>query len=271
MPSHPGANAFGDLLREHRTHAGISQEVLAERARISVAAVGALERGIRRAPYRSTVALLAKALDLSEDETFALAAARDGARAHPPKTEADEHVTQPRTSFVGRDPDIAQIIKLFAKSRLVTIAGFGGIGKTRAALEVLQRVVPAQWPDAWFVDLAPLTDSAFIPAKIASSVRPVFSESATTIADVARVLASRHTLIVLDNCEHLVAEVSAAVDVLLSLCPRVTILATSREPLNIAGEFVYRLPALSLADDAVQLFVQRAEAADPSIVFDEAN
>jgi transcriptional regulator with XRE-family HTH domain len=165
--SAPGASAFGDLLREYRTRAGISQELLAERARISTAAVGALERGIRRTPYRSTVSLLAKALGLSEEDARALAAARDGARVQPATPDVFEYVPQPRTSFVGRDSDVAHIIKLFSKSRLVTITGFGGIGKTRAALEVLNRVVPDPWPDAWFVDLAPLTDGAFIAARIA--------------------------------------------------------------------------------------------------------
>jgi predicted ATPase/DNA-binding XRE family transcriptional regulator len=281
--SAPGASAFGDLLREYRTRAGISQELLAERARISTAAVGALERGIRRTPYRSTVSLLAKALGLSEEDARALAAARDGARVQPATPDVFEYVPQPRTSFVGRDSDVAHIIKLFSKSRLVTITGFGGIGKTRAALEVLNRVVPDPWPDAWFVDLAPLTDGAFIAARIASSIRPPLSEGAASMADLARALASRRMLLVFDNCEHLVAEVSQAVDTLLELCPHVTILATSREPLNIAGEYVYRLPPLRLPENAtkrvddahayaaVELFVQRAEAADPSAVFDAEN
>jgi transcriptional regulator with XRE-family HTH domain len=132
-----GAMALGDLLREYRTRAGISQELLGERARISTAAVGALERGIRRTPYRSTVSLLAKALGLDEADTHALVAARDGGRVQPATPDVFEYVRQPRTSFVGRDSDVAHIIKLFSKSRLVTITGFGGIGKTRAALEVL--------------------------------------------------------------------------------------------------------------------------------------
>lgn len=281
--SAPSAMAFGDLLREYRTRAGISQEQLAERARISTAAVGALERGIRRTPYRSTVSLLAKALGLSEEDARALAAAREGGRVHPTKTDHFEHVQQPRTSFVGRDPDVAHIIKLFMKSRLVTVTGFGGIGKTRAALEILSRVVPAPWPEAWFVDLAPLTDGAFIPTKIASTIRPPPTKGAATMPDLARAIATRRMLLVFDNCEHLVTEVSQAADTILALCPQITILATSREPLNIAGEYVYRLPPLSLPEhvhepltdagaySAVHLFVQRAEAADPSAVFDAAS
>ena len=279
----PGAMAFGDLLREYRTRAGISQEQLAERARVSAAAVGALERGIRRTPYRSTVSLLATALGLDEEDASALAAARDGGRVHATKTDHFEHIQQPRTSFIGRDPDVAHIIKLFTKSRLVTVTGFGGIGKTRAALEVLNRVVPAPWPETCFVDLAPLTDGEYIAAKIASTVRPPLTEGTETIADLAQALARRRMLLVFDNCEHLIAQVSQAADTILALCPQITILATSREPLNIAGEFVYRLPPLlrpenaaERLDDAhaypaVDLFVQRAEAADPSAVFDAAS
>ena len=279
----PGVIAFGDLLREYRTRAAVSQELLAERAGISAAAVGALERGVRRTPYRSTVSLLAKGLGLSGEDASALEAARRAGRVYPTKSDGFQLVPQPRTSFVGRDPDVAHIIKLFAKSRLVTVTGFGGIGKTRAALEVLNRVVPAPWTEAWFVDLAPLTDGAFIASKMASTIRPPLPEGAETISDLAGALAKRRMLLVFDNCEHLVAEVSGAADTILALCPQITILATSREPLNIAGEFVYRLPPLPLPENAperlddaceypaVDLFLQRAEAADPRAVFDGAS
>lgn len=226
----PGGMAFGDLLREYRTRAGISQEQLAERARISAAAVGALERGIRRTPYRSTVSLLATALGLSEEDAIALAAARDGGRVHAAKTDHFEHIQQPRTSFIGRDPDVVHIIKLFTKSRLVTVTGFGGIGKTRAALEVLNRVVPAPWPETCFVDLAPLTDGAYIAAKIASTVRPPLTEGTETIADLAQALARRRMLLVFDNCEHLIAEVSQAADAIWRCAPRLrsSLLVASR-------------------------------------------
>lgn len=251
---------FGYLLREYRVRAGLSQEELAEKARISAAAVGALERGIRRAPYGSTVALLAKALALDSDEIAALEAARRRARTNSAEVRQREPLTLYRTSFVGREADTSQIVKLLARSRLVTVTGPGGIGKTRCATESAARVTACTWDEQWFVDLAPLTDGAYIAAKIAATIQPPLAIRSESTADFAKALGKRRTLLILDNSEHLVADVATLVDTILELCPYVTVLNTSRERLNISGEFVYPLPPLS-EHDAEELFVQRAEAA----------
>ena len=280
MPREPGAAPFGDLLREYRVRAGLSQEELAERAQLSLAAVGALERGIRHTPYRSTVTLLAKALRLSEEDSASLELVRKSGHDHSTKTDIFSHLHTPRTSFVGRDTDIAQLVKLLGKSRLVTVTGSGGIGKTRVAIEALRCLASPPWDEAWFVDLAPLTDGGFISTKIASSIQPPLTDRGETLAALVSALAKRHMLLIFDNCEHIVTEAAHAADTILEMCPRIAILATSREPLNIAGEFVYRLPSLSLPErapkrldragaySAVDLFVQRAEAADPRAKFD---
>ncbi len=279
----PEGTPFGHLLREYRIRAGLSQEHLAEQAKISTAAVGALERGVRRSPYRSTVSLLARALRLTAEECAALEAARRGDKSQPAKSSVAGHFHGARTSFIGRDADVARIVKLLGKSRLVTVTGAGGVGKTRAEVAAARYFVDFARMEAAFVDLSPLTDGAFIPASIASALAPPLTDPVDTIAGLASALNDRRALLIFDNCEHTIAEAAAAVDVILDRCPQIAILATSRERLNIAGEFVYALPALSLPESvpngveeaqsyaAIDLFVQRAEAADPHFVFDAEN
>jgi predicted ATPase len=258
---------FGELLRQFRTRAGLSQSDLAEKARISEAAVGALERGDRKAPYPSTVALLVKGLGLNSEERAALEGARASVRYRSRESVVPNNIQAERTSFVGREGDVAKILELLASSRLVTVTGSGGIGKTRVVLEAARQVLGNPWNEVWFVDLAPLVDGDYISAKIASAIRPPLTERAETIASLASAIAQRQMLLILDNCEHLVAKAAEATDVVLGGCPRISILATSRERLNVAGEFVYRLP--SLADEpAADLFVQRAEAADVRMLLD---
>ena len=275
--------SFGELLRAYRLRARLSQELLAERAQISADAVSALERGARRAPYRSTVALLSKALGLDAHDSDALEVARRGVRRQPARDDAASHLPVERTSFVGREGDIANIVQILGRSRLLTLTGSGGVGKTRAALESARRIGNGSWDEIWFVDLAPLSEGAPIASKIAMTIQPNLADQADTISGLAAALAKRRMLLILDNCEHIVAAAADAVSILLDGCPQLAILATSRETLNISGEFVYRLPPLSLPDalpvgleeaqaySAVDLFVQRAELADTRISFSAEN
>ena len=275
--------SFGELLRAYRLRARLSQELLAERAQISADAVSALERGARRAPYRSTVALLSKALGLDAHDSDALEVARRGVRRQPARDDAASHLPVERTSFVGREGDIANIVQILGRSRLLTLTGSGGVGKTRAALESARRIGNGSWDEIWFVDLAPLSEGAPIASKIAMTIQPNLADQADTISGLAAALAKRRMLLILDNCEHIVAAAADAVSILLDGCPKLAILATSRETLNISGEFVYRLPPLSLPDalpvgleeaqaySAVDLFVQRAELADTRISFSAEN
>lgn len=259
--------SFGDLLREFRVRAGLSQGDLAEKADVSEAAIGALERGVRKAPHRTTVALLAKALAVSAEESDALELARLAARK--PASNAVAHNILPeRTSFIGREADVADVGNLLGRARLVTITGSGGIGKTRLALEVGRNVLRNPWSEVWFVDLSPLSDGNSIAARIASSVQPALREC-DNIASLASRLEQRQMLLILDNCEHVIDQSAKAADIILARCTHIVVLATSRERLNVAGEFVYRLPALS-AERAADLFVQRTEAADQHISFQPA-
>jgi predicted ATPase/class 3 adenylate cyclase/DNA-binding CsgD family transcriptional regulator len=188
------------------------------------------------------------------------------------------------STFVGRLDEIATVATLVRGNRLVTITGTGGAGKTRLSQQVAAEVSD-QFPDgAWWVELVatsaglevPLTIAAAIGGRIPSGVTPG-SALATTIAD-------RRMLLVLDNCEHVIADIARLVDELLRACPNLGVLATSRIGLDVPGELTWRIPALSLPPaetrfpigvlgqfDAVRLFVERAKRVRPNFVLDDAN
>ena len=280
---------FGELLRQYRTAAGFSQEHLAGEARISAESVGALERGTRRAPDRDTVALLASALGLGDRERAYLEAAAKRARARAfrgngfaPEQAANRVLPLQPTSLVGRTQDLAAVSALLEQSRLVTIAGSGGVGKTRAALAVASSLPTARFGNIRFVDLAPLTDGAFVGRAIASSLSASLGDAATTLDNLVASLRSSRVLFVLDNCEHLIGDVALVVSTIVRSCEYVSFLATSRERLAIDGEAVYRLPSLEAPAQfpttierarnypALDLFIQRATALDRTIAFTDS-
>lgn len=255
----------------------MSQESLAERARISAAAIGALERGARRAPYRETVALLANALGLSATDRAELEAAAERARGRRSshtggETSAAHNLPARLTSFVGRDEEIAAIVALFETHRLVTVTGSGGIGKTRTALQVARHLLGTTHEEVWFVDLSPVTDGTFVAGAIASVLDVPIAQVADPLPSLAAGLKSRKLLLILDNCEHVIGEAAAAAGTILRACPDIVILTTSRERLAIEGESVYRLPSLLVSTEApatieeactyaaLRLFIERATA-----------
>ncbi len=267
---------FGNLLRRHRQAAGLSQEELAELARLSAVSVGALERGTRRAPYRETVALLANALALSEParEEFEAAARQNRTPGDAP-AESPTNLPSRLTSFVGRRREVAEIEALVRASRLVTVTGIGGIGKTSTALQVGAKLLPT-WPDGvWLVRFAPLRDGTLVANAVAAAVGIRLPADGEPTQALSEALRGRSLLLIFDNCEHVVEGASALAAQLLAECPKLQVLASSREPLGIAGEETYRLPALELPlpldslepqaarrFGAVALFVDRAVAVD---------
>jgi non-specific serine/threonine protein kinase len=288
----PASLTFGDLLRQHRLAAGLTQEALAERAGLSVHGIQKLERGVTR-PYRDTVQRLMRALQLSgEDEAVFRTLAQPTAHHRPGSTSASASDVSPvasdlpvaLTSFIGREADIAEVGALLSSGRLITLTGVGGCGKTRLAFEVA-RVNSGDYPDGvWLVELASLTDVAQIPQAVASalSVREVPTQP--LLATVIATLRPRRPLLLLDNCEHLLDACAYIADALLRACPRLKILATSREALGLTGEIGWRVPSLpvppvnpapaagQLADyAAARLFVERAHAAHTSFAITSRN
>jgi predicted ATPase/DNA-binding XRE family transcriptional regulator len=275
---------FGERLRQLRSAAGISQDELARRSGLSTAGVGALERGVRRAPQPETIALLAEALSLGAEARADLeqAAQRGRARSRTPSPDAlpsTHNLPLQLTSFVGRAKHIEQIRDHIESSRLVTVVGSGGVGKTRVALEVAVHLTVNDGEEVRFVDLAPLQDETFITGRIAGVLGIRLSGPDDTLESLAKALHARRVLLVLDNCEHLIVGATENARVLLQRCPHVKILATSRERLGIMGEVVYRLPPMTLPDashhtiedarssSALELFLQRAHLADPDFTF----
>jgi predicted ATPase/class 3 adenylate cyclase len=174
------------------------------------------------------------------------------------------------SSFVGRQNDVARVKAALEKSRVVTITGVGGVGKTRLGLQVAADVVPGYRDGAWLVELAPVRDSADVVAAVVSAFRAANVAGQLTEDSLIEMLTQKRLLLVLDNCEHVLGPIAGLVSRLERECPGVTVLATSREGMAIEGEQLIALPPLTVAQldedidrllesDAVNLFVQRAQ------------
>ena len=261
---------FGELLREARIAAGLSQEALAERARLSVDGIGALERGINKAPQRETLALLLEALQLEPQQREAIEAAAQ--RPSRPRTPAHRSKKQnlPRvlTPLFGREKDLTAILRLAAQSRVLTLTGAGGVGKTRLAIDAGFAELRNHRDGVWFVDLAPVRDASGVAAAIAAVFGARERPDRTLLDGIAGALRQKDLLLILDNCEHVATAVAAAVEFILANCAGVHILATGRQQLDIAGEQTYRVSSLDL-QASVSLFIDSARRADASFALEE--
>jgi predicted ATPase len=184
------------------------------------------------------------------------------------------------SSFVGREPELAEVRTLVTSSRLVTLTGPGGSGKTRLALHVAADLLDGSGDGVWFVDFAPLLESNQVPGAVAGAfaLREEPTKSYTEV--LLDALRNDDVLLVLDNCEHLVEATAKLVDQIGRRCPRVHVLATSREPLGVDGEHVYRVPPLHTpgehaaldsirASESLRLFSERASQHDSRLLLDE--
>ena len=289
---------FGGLLRQLRDQAGLTQEELAGAARVSQRAVSDLERGINRTARLDTARLLAGALGLDgrARELFVAAArgrvpagevlaAVDGrprgeiaavaARALPGNLPAQ------LSAFIGRDRELAEVRALVASCRLVTLTGAGGCGKTRLALRLADGLLDGPDDGVWLVELAAVTTEDAVAPAVCQALGLAARPGQPALDTLLDALAPQDPLIVMDNCEHLIGGCATTAEAIVRRCPRVRLVATSREPLGVGGETIYRVPPLSLpgpgetglpaveSSDAVALFADRARAQGTGLAVDE--
>jgi predicted ATPase len=164
--------------------------------------------------------------------------------------------------------DVRQIL---ACNRLVTLTGAGGVGKTRLAVQVAAQLAGEFGDAVWLVDLAPITDPDLVAVAVIRALRLPDHPGRSTMDTLLRVVGDRRMLLVLDNCEHLLDACAALVVALLGGCPAVRLVATSREPIGVAGEVTWRVPSLSLADEAIELFTDRARQVRPDFRLTDDN
>jgi predicted ATPase/class 3 adenylate cyclase len=188
------------------------------------------------------------------------------------------------SSFVGRTDDIAMSVDQLATNRLVSLTGAGGSGKTRLALQVAAEMLPRFVDGAWFVDLAGLTEPGLVPQETAQTLRLRELPGRHWLDVLAQHLTDRKLLLLLDNCEHLLESAAELVATLLAAAPDLKVLTTTREPLNVPGEVSWRVPTMQLPSagasptldelleyEAAQLFVERALAARPDLLFTDGD
>jgi predicted ATPase/DNA-binding SARP family transcriptional activator/DNA-binding CsgD family transcriptional regulator len=199
-----------------------------------------------------------------------------GARAH--------NLPAQRTSFVGREREMLEVKRALAMTRLLTLTGTGGSGKTRLALEVARDLVGAYPDGVWLTELAGLSEGELVPQAVAEALAVQEQPGQPLTDTLVNSFGNKSVLLVVDNCEHLIDAVARLADALLDGCPRLRILATSREALGVAGESLWPVPALSVPSsqrmptvaelegyEAARLFVERASGRRPGFVLEPAN
>jgi predicted ATPase/DNA-binding SARP family transcriptional activator len=198
--------------------------------------------------------------------------------AKPTSAPTPHNLPAPTTSFVGRRRLLTELAASLGRTRLLTLSGVGGVGKSRLALELARQAgASTDFPDGvWLVELAGIQDPELVTSTIASALRMTLPSGSTPTEALAEQLVSRALLLVIDNCEHLLDACGAVIEEVLPRCPDINIVTTSREPLALPGELVYRVPSLELPSgtdvdvrelyrlEAVQLFVERAWLTSPA-------
>jgi len=205
------------------------------------------------------------------------------AEVSPGVVEPRHNLPSQASSFVGRERELSELRELLARARLLTLVGAGGVGKTRLALQLATAVLDGWRDGVWFVDLAPVADATLVDEKVASIFGVLGTPGRSPQESLVMALRPRELVVVLDNCEHLIESAAILADMLVKECPSIAIVATSREPLRIPGEQIYRVSSLSLppldaqqpqglADsEAICLFIDRARRQRPEFALDSDN
>jgi predicted ATPase/DNA-binding XRE family transcriptional regulator len=279
-------SVFGDLLRQHRNAARLTQEDLAEQAGLSVDTISLLERGEHRRPHRYTMQSIADALGLSHRERvrFETAARMPAVRATADVIRAAD-LPSHLTPFIGRQREVEDVRQRLLRPdvRLLTLTGPGGVGKTRLGLHVAERVLDQFADGVCFVALASISDPTLVPSAIAQALRARQEAGQSVIEALERHLREGERLLVLDNFERLL-EAGPPLTRLLAASPHLKMLVTSRVVLHLQGEHNYEVPTLTLPPagdrlpledlgryEGVRLFIERANAASSEFMITTEN
>ena len=289
-----GAALFGETLRRHRQARHLTQAELAERAGLSERAISDLERGLKQ-PQRATIHFLIGALQLAPAEAADFDLVARSRLSPSPNLTTDSAVRHNLplipTSFVGRDDALSRLRRLLVPrgsrtsgSRLVTLTGAGGCGKTRLAIHLARDLVADFADGVWIAHLASTADAALVPSVVLTALGGSEAADVTPLESLLHRVRGRQLLIVLDNCEHLVDACAEVIDLVLSASTDARVLATSREVLRVAGETAWRVPSLETPEpvepgdpdqllryEAVRLFVDRIVQVDPNFALTAAN
>jgi len=273
--SRPEFTSFGAMLRHLRRRTRITQRELGIAVGYSEAHIARLEANQRRPDVAAVTGRFIEALDLQDEpetaeQLVALAvAARKGSL---PATQSDilseappTNLREQLTAFVGREDEVAEAKQLLRTTRLLTITGPGGIGKSRLAAHVAAEVLPLYTDGVWIVSFANVTTAEQVLTTVAATMNLASSD---LLEGLKSYLRSRTALLVLDNCEHVIGRCAQLAVSLLQSCAHLTIIVTSREMLNVPGEAVWHLPPMS-CDESLKLFTQRARAMRPDFEINE--
>lgn len=290
-------STFGELLKFLRRRRGFTQLELSLAVGYSESQISHLEQNHRAPDTAAIAARFVPALQLDREPVWVDRLLELAELSHTAGESGEKDISHARqdnlptelTSFIGRQQELAEIARILTTDakggvRLLTLSGAGGGGKTRLALRAAAGLVPFFPDGVWWVDLSSLAEPTLVPQAIAA-VFGLKGHSARSFGDIlADFLRARHMLLVLDNCEHLIAATAELTEVLLRECPALKILVTSREVLNIGGENSFRVPPLSTPDshvltnldalksyDAVQLFLERAVTVAPNFLLTAEN
>jgi len=270
----PESISFGTWLRQQRRALDLTQKAFANR-------VGCAEITVRRMeadeykPSKELALVLFEKLGIPEPERpqwvrFARGISNLPIQSIPQPNKPNSNLPVSLTSFIGREKEQQEVVGIIDKHRLITLTGSGGIGKTRFAIKVGEQLLGNYLDGVWLVELASLNDPTLLPQS-AATLFGLITQSGISHTDLlVNFLRAKSMLLILDNCEHLRDACAHLADTLLKNCPHLKILVTSREPLEIAGEALYRIPSLRLPDlqyrldtlrdfESVKLFEERAQ------------
>ncbi|HEX9067457.1 MAG TPA: helix-turn-helix domain-containing protein, partial [Ktedonobacterales bacterium] len=252
------------VLKRYRLAAGLSQEALAARAELSARAISDMERGLRHAPHPDTIERLAAALRLTPPQRALLvSAARPETQVTVESASPIPNLPIPPTALLGREAERTRARSLLRDEevRVLTLTGPAGVGKTRLGLEVARDLAPEFPEGAYFVDLSSIRDPSLVPSVVAKALGLREAAGIPAREQVLAYLATSRVLFIFDNAEQ-VADAATWWAEVLSQCPHVVMLVTSRVPLRLRGEAILSLAPLPL-DDAVALFRERARSVRP--------